>query len=274
MVAQLRDRGWWAPLLWVAGLVVLAVSLAVSISLGPSEVTPWNVVDVIRAKLTGGDSGLTPIRDAIVWDGRIPRALLAALVGAGLAVCGAVLQSMLRNPLADPYMLGISSGAGLGAVIVLVLGFGFGAIGVNGAAFLGGALAFAMVLLVARLAGGSTTVVILTGVAVTQFASALTSFVIFAFANVHQTRGAMFWLMGSLASSNWRDVVTAAVTVIAGTLVCVALASYLDAFAFGEDAAASLGVDVAKVRLLLLGVTALITAVLVSSSGAIGSRSA
>ncbi|MFT3661889.1 MAG: iron chelate uptake ABC transporter family permease subunit [Gordonia sp. (in: high G+C Gram-positive bacteria)] len=270
MPTRVRDRGWWGVLAWTIGLAALTVSLAVAMSLGPSDVTPWEVARVVWAELTGGESGLRPLREAIIWDGRVPRALLAAFVGAGLAICGAVLQSLLRNPLADPYMLGISSGAGLGAVCVLVLGLGVGSFGVSGAAFVGGVAAFVLVMTVARFAGGATTVVILTGVAVTQLAAALTSFVIFAFANVHQTRGAMFWLMGSLASSSWPDVMLAAATVILGGLVCLALASYLDAFAFGEDAAASLGVDVARMRILLLGITAMITAVLVSSSGAIG----
>ncbi|MFT4088842.1 MAG: iron chelate uptake ABC transporter family permease subunit [Gordonia sp. (in: high G+C Gram-positive bacteria)] len=264
------DQPWWGPAVWLTGLALLIASIAVSITVGASNISTAGVFQIAWAKLTGGPSGMPLVREAIVWDGRMPRALLAALCGAGLAVCGAVLQSLLRNPLADPYMLGISSGAGLGAVTMIVFGAGAASIGLAGGAFIGGAAAFVLVLLIARIAGQSVAVLILTGVAVTQFGSAATSFVIFAFADVHQTRGAMFWLLGSLASSSWNDVALSAVVVALALAVCFALSAQLDAFSFGEDAASSLGVDVPRMRFLLLGVTALVTAVLVSSSGAIG----
>ena len=131
---------------------------------------------------------------------------MAAACGAGLGICGVILQSLLRNPLADPFVLGISSGASTGAVIVGVLGVGGAALGLSGGAFIGALVAFGLVLLLARLSGGSNDRVILAGVARTQLFSALTSFVIFAFADSDETRGVMFWLLGSLEGVRWDDV--------------------------------------------------------------------
>lgn len=268
--ARVRSSTWWPTLLWTGGLVLLAASIATAVTIGPSDLTTQDVGATVWAKLTGGESGLTRIQDGIVWEFRLPRVLLAALCGAGLAVSGAILQSLLRNPLADPFMLGISSGAGIGAVGVVVLGIGGGVIGLAGGAFVGAVATFALVLAIARLAGSSIAVLILAGVAIAQFCSALTSFVIFAFADVHETRGVLFWLMGSLASSRWSDVGLTSVVVLLGLVVCILTASMLDAFTFGEDAAASLGINVRRTRMMLLAVTTLMTAVLVSTSGSIG----
>lgn len=244
--------------------------MVIAVTLGSSDLTSTDVFAAVRAKVTGGESGLTKIQDAIVWELRLPRVILATLVGAGLSVCGAVLQSMLRNPLADPFMLGISSGAGLGAVMVLILGIGAGSIGLAGGAFVGALATFGLVMMVSRLAGRSIAVLILTGVAIAQLCSAITSFVLYVFATAHETRGVLFWLMGSLSSSHWGDIGISAAIVTVGLIVCIGAASQLDAFTFGEDSAASLGVNVARTRGILLAVTALITAVLVSSSGSIG----
>ncbi|MGH1563873.1 FecCD family ABC transporter permease [Mumia sp. DW29H23] len=258
---------------WVLGLasaVVLLVSVAVAVTIGPSDLTARDVASVVVAKITGGDSGLTGIQDGIVWDLRLPRTVLAALCGAGLAVCGVVLQSLLRNPLADPFVLGISSGASTGAVAIVVLGVGAGSVGLATGAFAGALVAFGLVLVLATAAGGTTDRVVLAGVAATQLFSALTSFIVFTAADAEQTRGVLFWLLGSLASATWTDVAACAVVVLVGLVACLVSASSLDAFTFGSDAAASLGVGVGRTRLLLLAVTALMTAVIVSTSGAIG----
>ncbi|MGV0838020.1 FecCD family ABC transporter permease [Mycolicibacterium thermoresistibile] len=260
-------RAW---LLGVLGLAALLASIAVAVTIGPSTVGAGEVVAVVRAKLGGPPSGLTRIQEGIVWELRLPRSLLAAACGAGLAVCGVILQSMLRNPLADPFLLGVSSGASTGAVSIVVLGVGSGAIGLAGGAFIGAVGAFGLVLLLAVAAGGGTDRVILAGVAATQLFSALTSFIVFTAADAEQTRGVLFWLLGSLANASWRDVAVVAALVAAGLVACLVWASSLDSFTFGEDAAASLGVRVGLVRLGLLLVTALMTAVIVSTSGAIG----
>lgn len=257
-------------LLGAAGLAALGASVAVAVTVGPAAIGVGDVWAAIAARLGWGHSDLTPLRDGIVWNLRLPRTLLAAVCGAGLAVCGAVMQSLLRNPLADPFVLGVSSGASTGAVLVVILGAGGGALSVSGGAFLGAVCSFALVLLLSQTLGGTTDRVVLCGVAAMQLFSALTSFVVMTSGDAETTRGVLFWLLGSLAGAGWTDVWLCLTVLLAVMLVCLGHARTLDAFAFGQDAAASLGVSVARTRLVLLCATALLTGALVSAAGAIG----
>jgi iron complex transport system permease protein len=268
--ARRLPRAVLAAGLAVLGIVVIALSVGVAVTLGPAEVSLVNVRDILLNHLALADIPVRVAEDAIVWQERLPRALVAAACGAGLGLSGVILQSLLRNPLADPFVLGVSSGASTGAVLVGVLGIGGGAIGLSGGAFIGALAAFGFVLLLARFSSAGTAGVILAGVASTQLFSALTSLVVFAFADSDETRGVMFWLLGSLEGMRWDDVALSVGVVAAGALVCLVWARSLDAFAFGEDVAASLGIHVGRTRLILLVVTALLTATLVSIAGAIG----
>ncbi|ALG86892.1 iron ABC transporter permease [Gordonia phthalatica] len=256
--------------LWLGGLLLLLLSIGFAITIGPSSLGLSDVVRSVRAEVFGGDSGLSKLHESIIWRLRLPQSVLAAVCGAGLAVCGGVLQSLLRNPLADPFVLGVSSGASVGAVSVILLGVGAGVIGMAGGAFLGAVAAFAVVLVLARLAGGTTDRVVLAGIAATQLFSALTSFIVYSSADAEQTRSVLFWLLGSLSSPSWTEVAVCGAATAIGLVVCVLTAGALDAFSFGNDAAAALGIDVTRIRLVLLTVTALMTAVIVSVSGAIG----
>ncbi|KZF16214.1 FecCD family ABC transporter permease [Rhodococcus sp. EPR-134] len=267
---RLRDNPTTVTLLWVIGVVTLAGSAAVAITLGPAGLSVGEVASIVVGHLGGTAADVTPIRDGIVWDLRLPRTLLAALCGAGLGLCGAIMQSLLRNPLADPFVLGISSGASTGAVLIVILGVGSGVIGLSSGAFIGAVISFALVLLLAHAAGGTPDRVILAGVAATQLFSALTSFIVITSADPEQTRGVMFWLLGSLGGADWLDVALCAAVDAVGLVVCLTHSRALDAFAFGEDAASSLGVNVWRVRVTLLLATALMTAVIVSVAGAIG----
>ncbi|MGI5359391.1 FecCD family ABC transporter permease [Streptomyces sp. CA-252508] len=253
-----------------AGLAVLAASVALAITIGPADIGVTDVWSVVASHLGGDATGLSPVRDGIVWNLRLPRTLLAAVCGAGLALCGAVMQSLLRNPLADPFVLGVSSGASTGAVVVVVLGFGGGALSVSAGAFAGAVCSFAAMLLLSHVLGGTTDRVVLSGVAAMQLFSALTSFVVVTSADAETTRGVLFWLLGSLSGAGWTDVWLCLAALVLGLAVCLGHGRTLDAFAFGQDAAATLGVDVARARAVLLCVTALLTAALVSSAGAIG----
>lgn len=267
---RLRDNPTTVTLLWMIGVVTLAGSAAVAITLGSAGLSVGEVASIVVGHLGGTAADVTPIRDGIVWDLRLPRTLLAALCGAGLGLCGAIMQSLLRNPLADPFVLGISSGASTGAVLIVILGVGSGVVGLSSGAFIGAVISFALVLLLAHAAGGTPDRVILAGVAATQLFSALTSFIVITSADPEQTRGVMFWLLGSLGGADWLDVALCAAVVAVGLVVCLTHSRALDAFAFGEDAASSLGVNVWRVRVTLLLATALMTAVIVSVAGAIG----
>ncbi|MFG2499281.1 FecCD family ABC transporter permease [Streptomyces sp. NPDC048441] len=257
-------------LLWTTGIGALLLSVAVAVTIGPADISVPDVWSAVAAHLGWGEAELTPIRDGIVWNLRMPRTLLAAVCGAGLAVCGTVLQSLLRNPLADPFVLGVSSGASTGAVAVVVLGVGGGAVSVSAGAFAGAVCSFALVLLLSHTLGGSADRVVLSGVAAMQLFSAITSFVIMTAGDAETTRGVLFWLLGSLSGVGWTDVWMCGAVLAVTLTVCLTQSRTLDAFAFGQDAAATLGVHVARTRLILLSTTALLTAALVSSAGAIG----
>lgn len=263
-------RGARLALLVPLGLSAVAVSVAAAVTVGPADITVAEVGRSVLAQLGHGQSPLSVLRDGIVWNLRMPRALLAAVCGAGLALCGAVMQSLLRNPLADPFVLGVSSGASTGAVLVIVLGWGAGAVSLSAGAFAGAVLSFGTVVLLSHTLGGGMDRVVLSGVAAMQLFSALTSFVVLTSADAETTRGVLFWLLGSLSGAGWSDVALCSLVLAAVLAVCLANTGTLDAFAFGEEAAAHLGVRVARARLVLLTVTALLTAALVSAAGAIG----
>ncbi|MEB3962918.1 iron chelate uptake ABC transporter family permease subunit [Streptomyces kunmingensis] len=257
-------------LYWAAALAALCASVAVAITIGPAHISVADVWSAVGARLGWGGSDLSPIRDGIVWNLRLPRTLLAAVCGAGLAVCGTVLQALLRNPLADPFVLGVSSGASTGAVLVVVLGLGGGALSVSGGAFIGALCSFALVLVLSHVLGGTTDRVVLCGVAAMQLFSSLTSFVVLTAADAETTRGVLFWLLGSLGGVGWTEVWLCLAVLVVTLTVCLGYGRTLDAFSFGPEAAAALGVHVARTRLVLLCVTALLTAALVSAAGAIG----
>ncbi|MDV3251634.1 iron chelate uptake ABC transporter family permease subunit [Devosia sp. BK] len=249
--------------------LLLLASAVLAVTFGPADITPAEVwVTILHHLGVVPESPVSRLRDAIVWDLRLPRVIAALGVGAGLAMAGAVMQALTRNPLADPYLLGLSSGAALGAVALVVLGLtAFVPLG----AFVGSLAALALALAVTQLLGGTTPVrAILAGISISALASAATSFIIFWSATGDSYREILSWLMGSLSGSNWFD----AALVIGALIVCapvmVLSARGLDAFAFGDKAAASLGVDVARLRWVLLLVSALLTGIMVSIGGAIG----
>ena len=253
-----------------AGLwVLLAASLVLAVTFGPADIAQTEVWQTIGHHLgLATESSVSRLRDAIIWELRLPRVLVAAGVGAGLALCGAVMQALTRNPLADPYLLGLSSGASLGAVIFLLVG---AALLMPVGAFLGAGAAMALTLLVTRLLGGATpSRAILAGISISALAAAATSFLIFWSATGDSYREILSWLMGSLSGVVWMDAVIVLTAVVLIGLPVLLSGRSLDAFAFGDAAAAALGIDVERLRWLLLGATALLTGVLVSIGGAIG----
>ena len=243
--------------------------MVLAVTFGPADIAPAEVWQTIAHHLgLPVANPVTRLRDAIIWELRLPRVLVAAGIGAGLALCGAIMQALTRNPLADPYLLGLSSGASFGAVMFLLAG---AALLMPVGAFLGAGLAMALTLAMTRLLGGATpSRAILAGIAVSALAAAATSFAIFWTATGDSYREILSWLMGSLSGSGWADtgVVLAAVLLLGLPMLLAGRA--LDAFAFGDTAAATLGIDVARLRWLLLGATALLTGSLVAVGGAIG----
>ena len=257
---------------WFASLAMLLLAILAGVAIGETAIEPGVVVRVLANKLWGAGYVLDPIDEGIVWNYRLTRALVAAACGAGLATCGVVLQSLLRNPLADPYLLGISAGASTGAVLIALMGLGAGAISLSVGAFAGAIGAFALVILLARASGpaSGTGQIILAGIAGSQLFNAITAFLITKSASAEQARGIMFWLLGNLSGVRWPSVGLAVPVAVAGLAVCLWHRRALDAFAFGSDSAASLGIPVRRVQFLLISCAALITAVMVSIVGSIG----
>lgn len=251
-------------------LVLLAFMISLAVSIGEIAIPLPTTAMAVANRAFGTAFELSRIHQGIVWDYRLSRALVAASVGAALALCGVILQALLRNPLAEPYVLGISAGASTGAVAVMILGLGYGVLTLSSGAFIGAVIAFLFVALLAAGTGGQNDRVVLSGVAGSQLFNALTSYIVTTSANAEQARGVMFWLLGSLGGVRWPDVYLAAPIAGAGFVLCMFHARALDAFAFGADSAATLGIPVRRVRIVLLGLTALMTAAVVSIVGSIG----
>ncbi|MDQ0643813.1 FecCD family ABC transporter permease [Microbacterium murale] len=260
-------------------LILFAAALGASIIaatfVGTASIGPLDVVAIVLRHI-GLDAlapvpPVSPLIDALIWESRLPRVLLAATVGLGLAVSGAVLQSITRNPLAEPYLLGVSSGASTGAVAVMILGLGSGAVSLSMGAFGGALVAFTIVLVL--IGGGRVSNparVVLTGVLVSQFFSAVTSLVLMLNGDADSTRGFTYWLLGSLGGARWEPLIVASAVIVICAVACLLFAPALDAFTFGWDTAASLGISVTQTRVTLMILTALMTAAAVAASGAIG----
>jgi iron complex transport system permease protein len=261
------------PMTWLLLACLLLALIACSVaavSIGSVNLPVASVWNTIGARLTGAGPG-DPLRDQVVWDIRTPRVLLAAVVGAGLSVAGVTFQAMVRNPLADPYVLGVSSGASLGAV--LVVGFGataFGGLGVTGAAFLTAALSVLLVYVLAQRGGRLLdSRLVLAGVAVGYLCSAATSYIQLQVSPT-ELHGLMFWLMGSIAGASWSDVGVPAAVIAVCTVFLLSQARNMNALMAGDDAAAGLGASVRTLRIALLVTGSLLTATAVSVVGGIG----
>ena len=250
--------------LLVAGILVSSVS-------GQLDIGTSQVIGSILERW-GFRNAWAPddeVVDATLWVVRFPRIIMAMAVGAALAVAGALMQAIFGNPLAEPGVVGVSSGAALGASIAIVFGLQFAGSGVAAMAFLGGLLATLVVYAVAR-AGGRTEVVtlLLTGIAVNAFAQAGLAFVLF-LADTASREQIVFWQLGSLAGSVWSEIVVVAPLLVVGTGVAWVLARQLDVLALGERNARHLGVDVEGLRVIVIVVVALLTAAAVAFAGII-----
>ncbi|MFI6029417.1 FecCD family ABC transporter permease [Amycolatopsis magusensis] len=262
------------------GLVVaalaatLGVAAVAGVAVGSVPLSPGTVLGIVTHRLTGltDPSGWTLTQDAIVWDVRLPRVLFAAVAGAGLAMVGVAAQVLVANPLADPFLLGVSSGAALGAVTSLVTGVAvFGVTSHALAGFVGALAAFSLVwLLATRTEGGLTAHrLLLTGVLVSNALLGATSYVVLQAADPSSTHSALFWLFGSLADAGWDDLGLPTLVVAACGLGLFARARGLNALQIGEEHAAGLGVPAGRLRAELFAVTSLITGVLVALCGCV-----
>ncbi|WP_422771433.1 FecCD family ABC transporter permease [Plantactinospora sp. WMMC1484] len=254
-------------------LSALLVSVPVVIGIGAAVVPPADTIRYLWAGLTAGTiSGDDVTRYQIVWQIRTPRVLLAALVGAGLGVVGVAVQSLVRNALADPFVLGVSSGASVGAVGVTVSGgLAFaGVYAVSAGAFVGALVATALVFLASYSRAGLTPLrLVLTGVVMSFGFQSVMAMIVYFSPDSEATSTLLFWSMGGFGAASWGVLPPVAVAVLAGTLLLHHRSRMLDVMTFGDETAASLGVDSTRARTGLFVVTSLVTGAMVAVSGAI-----
>ena len=259
-------------LFMLIGTAALIISLSASTMFGSAQYDVGQVWSVIRAHVgcTGTpDASL----DSVVWDLRAPRGVLAAIVGAGLALAGVAIQTLVRNPLADPYLLGISSGASVGATSVITLGWfsSFGLFALTGGALAGAIAATLTVYFVAMGQGGLTPLrLVLSGVVISAAFSAIANFMIFKSPYGQAAQGVMFWMLGSVAGATWSKLWIPSVIVAVTFVLLMAVSSQLDALSAGPAPAAARGSNVPALRQCEFLLQAILVGALVAGSGGIG----
>lgn len=263
-------------LVWVGGLLLaLVATFPVAVGLGPVAIAPDVVAGIVGHHVVGFPAvpAWSASADTIVWLVRMPRVLLGVAVGAGLGLAGVALQALVRNVLADPYILGVTSGASTGAAATILFGVGggLGAAGLTASAFIGGAGATVLLFVLGRVGGRITSIrLLLAGVTIGYVLSAATSFLIFASDTPDGARAVLFWLLGSLARAQWSSIGVVAVVVVVALAVLLLWARRFDALAVGDDSARTLGVAPDRFRVMSLGLVALCVGAVVAVAGGIG----
>ncbi|WP_128103007.1 iron ABC transporter permease [Paenibacillus sp. DCT19] len=258
---------------------VMIISVGIAVSIGQVSIPLAESYRILVFKLTGFQIGQAPIEAGsftdIIWQIRFPRVLMAMFIGAGLAMCGAVMQAAVQNPLADPYILGISSGASLGATFAILIGFGaiswLGQTGVAFWAFAGAMGASLLVLTLAGIRGKMTSVkLVLAGMVINALCTAFSNFIIYFANNAEGIKTVTFWTMGSLAASGWNKLPLIGIVVIVSIVFFLLQSRVLNTMLLGDEAAVTLGINLSVYRRLYMLLTALVTGVMVASCGMIG----
>lgn len=263
----LRTRNRNRVLLFIVLVFALVSGTIASLVIGQYTIPIGELPRILAV----GPLGVSAMDESVIWQIRLPRLVLGLLVGAALGVGGALMQAVFANPLAEPSVIGVTAGAGVGASLAIVLGISwFGATTVPVFAFLSGLLTTWLVYQLARFAGRIRVInLVLVGIAVNAVAGALISFFIF-IAPTSSREQVVFWQMGSLSGAKWAHISVVAVLVGAGIALALLLVGKLDVLALGDRAAAHVGIDVARLRVLALLLATLLTAGAVSYAGLIG----
>ena len=250
---------------------VVAIVALYAVSAGSVAVPASDTLAIVTAKLMGHGPSVDPAVTDIIWELRVPRVLLAMTAGAGLALAGVVMQASVQNPLAEPFILGIASGASVGATLAILLGSGTIPFGVPGAAFLGAILATLAVLMLAGIHRRVSTVkLVLAGAAISALCVAATNFIVYMAADAEGMQSAAFWTMGSLADAKWRSLFLPVLVVSTLAVYFLSQLRTLDVLLLGEELATTLGIDASAKRRRYMALLALLTGVLVATCGIIG----
>ncbi|KAF0120188.1 MAG: iron complex transport system permease protein [bacterium] len=266
MVVNLRK----VVLISLVFVFIFVIVAILSISLGTADVGLIKILRGIFGWVSDPVHGWTDTDRVIVFQVRLPRIILAGIVGATLSVAGVVFQAIFRNPLADPYILGISSGSAVGAILAIISGAGLSFLSIPAASFCGALLTIFLVLSIARSGFRlQTNTLLLAGVIVGSFFSAIIMFLV-SITQDERLHSIIFWLMGDLSLSKYNEIIIVTPFVIVGCLIIYLHAHPLNLIVTGEETALQLGVEVERVKRLLLITASLITGVVVSVSGVIG----
>lgn len=254
----------------------LGASIVFAIHIGAVDLTPEWIYQILVNHLTGKEIYAVEwpaYADGIVWGMRLPKVLVASCVGAGLSLVGILMQAMTKNSMADPYLLGISSGASAGATAAILVGSLplIGAVTVQAGAFIGAIVSSVLVFILAGASGRvSSTKLILSGTAISALFSSMSNFLIFMQNNEKKLSSVLFWMSGSFASAKWADVLPVFIVLIICIVIILLENRSLDALLLGEEMAITIGVDVPKLKILIIIMSALVTGIMVSVSGTIG----
>jgi len=258
----------------IFSLILLIFSLLAATVIGSVDLTFGQVFETLFICNENQNSGIQnscsvdPVYQKIIWEIRLPRILMAFLTGAGLSITGAILQSVTRNPLADPYLFGISSGAALGAVLAISV-FSSGIISVTFGALSGGIFSVILMLTLAGRAVLQVERLLLSGVAVSFMLGAFTSLIIY-YSDPDTASTLLFWMMGSFSNSQWQDLLLPAISITIGFILFLIYRSWIGAIQAGDEGAFTLGIPVNQLRLMMLIICSVITAILVAQVGGIG----
>ncbi|SFB33999.1 FecCD family ABC transporter permease [Clostridium frigidicarnis] len=265
-------------LFWVIALTIILVgTVVVAIAIGSTYIEPGEVYKVLLSKLTNGavysDVGSVMTQN-IIWEIRFPRVLLGGICGAGLALCGVLMQCVTKNPIAEPYILGISSGASCGAVAVIVLG-GMSSLGINSigaGAFVGSLISGILVFAIGTQMGKttSTTRLVLSGMAISTIFSAFTNLLIYSAENSNQAKTALFWTVGSLGGAKREILLFPFIMLVVVMIVALIMSKSLDILLLGDDSAIILGINIKLIKSIILILATLLTSSLVAITGSIG----
>lgn len=256
--------------------VVLVVLFVLGIGVISSNLDAETAYKIAINKITGKEvyePTWQLVHETIIWEVRFPRVLLSIICGAGLAVCGVLMQCVTKNPIADPYVLGLASGASTGAVFVIVMGGGaLGLASVSMGAFVGTMICSVLVFIIGTEYGRntSTTRLILSGLAISTIFTALTDLIISLAKNASQVKSALFWTMGSLGGATWELLPLPLIILCLVIVIVLGLSKSLDLLLFGDDNATMLGMNVNLMKTFIIIIASLLTSVLVSATGAIG----
>lgn len=255
---------------------ILIISFITGVVTGSVHVEPAWIYKIIVNRISGREVFVPQwgsSNEAIIWQLRIPRVLLALLVGIGLSLSGILMQALTKNSLADPYILGISSGASAGAVLIIMtsaLAFMPKYRTIAGA-FVGAVLAILISVKCATIRNRVTaTQLVLSGVAVSALFSAITNIIIYCSPESSKTKTAMFWMIGSLSGATWEQVITISVICLIGVIIMMILSSSLDVLLLGDETASNLGLDIRRIKILIIILCTIMTGSIVAVSGVIG----